>query len=81
MHKESVSHVANIQKVQVTRKLELAKIREAAQRKLRENSIAYERNVSVEERHKEEVISKRKRDIDVFNNKVKELFTFQPGRD
>ena len=79
LHKERVSHVAKIQEEQRTRKIELAEIQEVAQRKLKQDSIDYNSRVTAEERYKQQVISKRNRDIDVFNNKVKELFTFQPG--
>ena len=79
LQKEKRAYVAKIQKVQVARKHELAKIQEVAQRKLKQDSIDYNSRVTAEERYKQQVISKRNRDIDVFNNKVKELFTFQPG--
>ena len=79
LHKEQLLHVAKIQEEQRTRKIELAELEEVAQRKLKQDSIDYNRRVTADERYKEQVISKRTRDIDVFNNKVKELFAFQQG--
>ena len=81
LQKEKRAYVAKFQKEQVARKMDLVELQEVAQRKSTQDLMVYNGKVDAEERRKQQFISKRNRDIAVFNNKVKELFTFQPGRD
>ena len=79
LHDESLAHVTKIQKEQMIRKRELTEAQRVADRKSTQDSIVYNRKMDAEERYKQQVISKRTRDVSVYNNQVNAFFTLQPG--